>query len=613
MARRNQLLLGAITAGLLIAVSVTSSFIQMHRLATAADAHQEATEKLVVLTNVRHYGSQMVLAAGKLLLAEDTGQYEAEFAAAVNAFQQSAEAIGRLLEAEHRDSKLLPGLEGVGARTAETIAVAESFLQAARVGQWGSARDFMAAISFQQELLGGELSGLFQLWQEMDLGLSAELTSARRDAAVSGLLSIVGLVLGALFLAITMQPMAEPWVKSAQLNMIERLSTLLSVAPNLNHLFDGVRQEILSQVEAVGVSIMLLTPEGERLHWIYGFEYGKEIDLSIVDPLPISRGLSGYVARTGKMLLVNEGVEEKQLELGSHTIGSRPAAWLGLPLIVASELVGVLAIENDAPFPGPAVQLLRTVAGPVAIAIHNLVQLEKVQAALQTQSRQQVQLQAAAEIAAAATSTLQLDELMQQSVDLIRARFGYYFVGIYLVDQETQNAVLKAGTGEAGQRQMAGGHQMTVGGQSAIGATTSDGLPRIVQDVTLEKEWSPNPHLPDTSSELVLPLRVRDHIIGALTVQGDSAHAFSPQLVGTLQTMSDQLAVAIENTQLVIMAEARVKQQQRLNEISAQLHRATDVPEIIGIGLQALSERLANCEVQLSLGVPGTGEMLEAD
>ena len=139
-----------------------------------------------------------------------------------------------------------------------------------------------------------------------------------------------------------------------------------------------------------------------------------------------------------------------------------------------------------------------------------------------------------------------------------------------------------------------------------IGGATGDGRSRITQDVTQDEEWQPNVHLPDTRSELALPLRVRGDIIGALTVQSTEPHTFSPEFVSILQTMSDQLAIAIDNSRLLSAAEARVQHQRVLNQISNQLHNTADTNEIIRVGLKALSDQVNGRSVNLFLGKPAT-------
>jgi len=395
---------------------------------------------------------------------------------------------------------------------------------------------------------------------------------------------------------------SEAHSRVAQLSALNRISTALSLAPSLKEIFDGARREIMSLIEATGISISLLTPAGDKLNWIYGYEYGQEVDLSNIPPLPIGEGFSGHVARTRQLLYINKQADKIHPEYQSRVVGANTSTWLGLPMIVANELIGVLAVENDGGFSEREIELLRTIVGPLAIATNNLIQFEAIQATLEAQSRQRVQLQTAAAVAAAATSILDQDELMQSSVDLIKERFDLYYVGLFLVDSATNQAVLRAATGAAGRVQIEARHRLPVGGRSLIGGATYDGAPRITQDVTLDKEWFPNSHLPETRSELALPLRVRGQIIGALTVQSAKANVFAPELISTLQTMSDQLAIAIQNAQLLSHAEARARTQEELNQISAQLHRSADVDQIIAIGLHALSERLAGASVSLTLG-----------
>ncbi|MFQ5398649.1 MAG: GAF domain-containing protein [Anaerolineae bacterium] len=394
----------------------------------------------------------------------------------------------------------------------------------------------------------------------------------------------------------------------AQLRTVNRLSIALSAAPTLRDVFDSARREIMQMLDATGMSISLLTPDQEKLHWIYGYEHGAEVSLAGVPLMPITQGFSGHVARTGEVLLLNENVDEAHETFQSVRVGSSSNSWLGLPLIVANELIGVLAVENNAPFGERELEVMELIVRPLAIAINNLLQFGEVEKALEAQSQQRVQLQAAAEVSAVTTSILALDELIDTAVNVIKEHFSLYYVGLFLVDAEGKEAELRAGTGEAGRIQLEQKRCLKVGGRSLIGGATSDGSPRIIQDVTLEEQWLPNPMLPDTRSELALPLRVRGRIIGALTVQDSAPNAFSTELIATLQTMADQLAIAIENAQLLADAEARAQQQLVLNQISAQLHRSADVGRIIDIGLRAVSQRLGGAKVELTIGNKGNGE-----
>ncbi|MFN2108234.1 MAG: GAF domain-containing protein, partial [Anaerolineae bacterium] len=149
------------------------------------------------------------------------------------------------------------------------------------------------------------------------------------------------------------------------------------------------------------------------------------------------------------------------------------------------------------------------------------------------------------------TSILTLDELLPQAVDLIRERFDLYYAGIFLVDESQRWAILRAGTGEAGRLLLARNHRLEVGGASMIGMCVAQGEARITFDTQREALHRRNLLLPETRSELALPLFSRGRAIGAMTIQDTHPGAFTEEDITTLQTMADQLANAIENARLL--------------------------------------------------------------
>lgn len=161
-----------------------------------------------------------------------------------------------------------------------------------------------------------------------------------------------------------------------------------------------------------------------------------------------------------------------------------------------------------------------------------------------------LQTQTAAEIAHAASSTLDLEELLHLSVDLIRDRFDLYYVGLFLIDSQSQYAWLRAATGDAGQKMLAQQHKLAINTASMIGWSIKNAVPRISQDVDNEDRRFANPMLPDTRSEAALPLITRGEVIGAITVQSKKIEAFKQTEITILQTMTGQLANAIGNARL---------------------------------------------------------------
>lgn len=169
-------------------------------------------------------------------------------------------------------------------------------------------------------------------------------------------------------------------------------------------------------------------------------------------------------------------------------------------------------------------------------------------------------LEAAADVARATTSRLDLDELLEEVVDLVRERFDLYYVGLFLVDEEERFAVLRAGTGDAGKHLLAQEHRLEIGGDSMIGRCVASSQAAIALDVGDEAHRFDNPLLPDTRSEMALPLRSRGQVVGAMTVQDDMEAAFNDSDIAVMQTMADQVAVAIDNARLFAEAEAALEE-----------------------------------------------------
>ncbi|HXK41240.1 MAG TPA: GAF domain-containing protein [Anaerolineae bacterium] len=174
------------------------------------------------------------------------------------------------------------------------------------------------------------------------------------------------------------------------------------------------------------------------------------------------------------------------------------------------------------------------------------------------------QLQTAAEISRATSSILNLEELLPRAVELVRERFGYYYVGAFLIDDTGKWAVLRAGTGAAGAQMLQMGHRLLIGGQSMVGAAMQERQARIAFDVGREAVRFDNPLLPETRSEIALPLISRGDVIGALTIQSALPEAFSESDILVLETVADQIASAIANAWLFAEAQERFEELQRM-------------------------------------------------
>ncbi|MCJ7569519.1 MAG: GAF domain-containing protein, partial [Anaerolineales bacterium] len=177
------------------------------------------------------------------------------------------------------------------------------------------------------------------------------------------------------------------------------------------------------------------------------------------------------------------------------------------------------------------------------------------------------QIRTASEVARDAVAIRDVESLLNETVNLITSRFGFYHAGVFLLDRERENAVMRAASSEGGKRMIARGFNLPVGKVGIVGYATGTGKPRIALDVGEDQVHFANPDLPETRSEMALPLWAGDQIIGALDVQSKDPNAFDDEDILVLQTMADQLAVAIENARLI----------DELTELSAQNRRVIDV------------------------------------
>ena len=179
--------------------------------------------------------------------------------------------------------------------------------------------------------------------------------------------------------------------------------------------------------------------------------------------------------------------------------------------------------------------------------------------------RRILQIRTAAEISRSLGTILNPQELLRNVVDLLKDGFDLYYAAVFLIDENRRYAILKAGTDEAGQRMLEERHQLIIGGSSMVGWSTANAEPRISQEVEQESIHFQNPHLPLTRSELALPIKIGNQILGAISIQSIESNAFDEDDIIVLQGIADSLAIALENANLFQQFEDSLKEIQHLN------------------------------------------------
>lgn len=185
-------------------------------------------------------------------------------------------------------------------------------------------------------------------------------------------------------------------------------------------------------------------------------------------------------------------------------------------------------------------------------------------AATEESEKRAKQFEAITLVGSAISSIRSLDDLLPKITELISRQFEYYHVGIFLNDANNENAILSAANSEGGKHMLLRGHQLRIGEQGIVGFAISSGEPRIALDVGEDAVYFGNPELPDTRSEMALPLKIGEEVVGALDVQSIEASAFNEDDISVLSLLADQVSLAIENARLFDQARKSLAESEAL-------------------------------------------------
>lgn len=372
-------------------------------------------------------------------------------------------------------------------------------------------------------------------------------------------------------------------INLAETEALYQASARLNSASSYNDILNVLRQHtVLGQVHAVSITVNLFDrpwTRSERPEWMIpvagwsGTESEHTLSrYSISDWTTAELLMQPDRASTILDTATDTRLDEAARSVYIDRIGAK--SLILAPLNVAGQWIGQVigAFRQMTSFPEQETRRLMSLAGQAAVAIQNLRLLEESQ-------RRANQLQTAAEIARDSSGTLAIDALLARVVDLLIERFGYYHASIFLVEENGRRAVVRASTGQAGEEMINRGHSLEVGSRSVIGQVTSTGQALVLNDISQEQAHlvhRANPLLPLTKAELGIPLKigragiVQLEVIGALDVQAAQVDAFKPDDIAVLQTLADQITVAVENARAYEIAQQAVEEIREADRLKSQ-------------------------------------------
>ncbi len=309
-----------------------------------------------------------------------------------------------------------------------------------------------------------------------------------------------------------------------------------------------LRQEMESRLRELSLLQRQMSREGWKKYKEQQDKVGYSFDLT---------GLRVLTTQAEELPAGNKNGATPKAETQSH---------LSKPLTVRGESIGSFGVEEDPerPLTDEEREIIDAVAQELAEALEAARLFEQTQLALAEQERLASELETVAQVSTAASTILDADELLQSVVDLAKSSFGLYHAHIYLTNETGKKLVLKAGAGNIGRLMSLEGREINIDDDSIVAraARTHKGV--MENNVRRTVDFMPHPLLPETRSEMALPMVVGGKLIGVIDLQSDEENYFTQEDLNVQTTLAAQIAVAVENAN---QYEIQVQTSTKLREV----------------------------------------------
>ncbi|MFZ4813726.1 MAG: GAF domain-containing protein [Phototrophicaceae bacterium] len=368
------------------------------------------------------------------------------------------------------------------------------------------------------------------------------------------------------------------------------ISTRVANILQIDRLLPEIAEEVKQGFKLHHVNIYLIDSAGENL--VLSAATGEAgnllLDKGYSVPLADVRSPSSFAAQQRAALIINDITADDRFDYGDLAPDARSK--MAVPMIYQGKVVGVLGVQANTlnRFDDHDVLVKTSLAEQVAVAIQNAITLSE-----RAQAEQRETL--AYEIGQQLNTLQDIQTLMQFAVDRLASAFKYYHVHIYRLDPLTQRLVVAAGLGEAGRVMTQGGHSIALAAQQSLVATALRSLsPSVVQDVANEETYLPNPLIPQTRSEVAVPLYVGDERYGVLDVQSDQAQRFEENEVRLLELVASQLSATLANLQRQAALEEELRSVALANRAAQLVASDRNVVDLLNAICELVSLPLGN-------------------
>jgi len=356
-----------------------------------------------------------------------------------------------------------------------------------------------------------------------------------------------------------------------ELSELQALSTSVASSLDLWDVLEAVASSTLTLSQAAAAEIYLYESDDDRLAFATALSQTGE--RNPIDGRPCGEGPVACAVRERQVIAIEDLATAEERVAAWRTQGVQ--ALVAVPFQQGTRVLGALvaAFESPRAFSDHDLRILQLLAEQAAIAVERT-------RFFASETRRSTQLALINQVARQATATLNLNEILDMAAVTIRRSFSYFNVALFLLDSSTGELVLRA---------IAGGHSIAMRegyrqpvGEGVIGRVAEEGDSFLVNDIANEPRYQPIvPTTKPIGSELAVPILRGDDVIGVLDIRNLDRGSFDQQDIRAMETLADQLVVAIENARLYGETQRRVAELAAVQQTNLQVVSSLDTRAVL--------------------------------